>query len=117
MPHKLKISLTENEVEVQRYYIEEWQNDRVTDDKMVLTGGETKSEVFGSPRVTIAGLSANPDTLNTTSTVIFNRGGQTTRMSTTEIWALQNHGNELAITQTSVSPQGKRKITIVYDKL
>jgi mannan endo-1,4-beta-mannosidase len=116
LPHKLKIKQDENEVDVQRYFIEEWRDDRISEDTMMLIGGETRSESYGSPRTTIADLSANLDTLNTTSTVIFNRGGQTTRMSTTEHWSLQNHGRELSIAQSSVAPQGNRKIVMVYDR-
>jgi len=116
LPHKLKIDQKDTEIYVQRYFIEEWRDDRVSEDKMTLTGKETKSDFYGSPRGIIAGLSANLDTLNTTTIVILNRGGQTTRMTTTEIWALQNHGNELSIAQSSISPQGSRKIMMVFDR-
>ncbi len=113
---KLKISQKENELDIQRSFIEEWRDDRVTDEKMMLNGEESKSEFYGAPRVTTAGLSGNRDTLKIKSKVTFNRGGQTSEMTTDETWDLQNHGKVLAITQSSVSPQGERKITMIYDK-
>ena len=116
LAHKLKIVQKENEITTQKYFIEEWQDDRVTEEKMQLNGEESKSELYGAPRITTAGLSANRDTLNIKSKVTFNRGGQTSQMITTEAWSLQSRGKVLSITQSSISPQGERKITMIYDK-
>ncbi len=117
LPHKLNISQTENELDIKRSFIEEWQDDRVTQEKMMLNGEESKSEFYGSPRITTAGMSANRNTLDVRSKITMNRGGQTSQLTTTEAWNLQNHGNQLSIAQTSTSPQGERKIIMVYDKL
>jgi mannan endo-1,4-beta-mannosidase len=116
LPHKLKIRQNENDLAIQRSYLEEWQDDRVTDEKMTLDGQESKSEFYGAPRITTAGLSVNRDTLNIKSKVTFNRGGQASQMTITEAWGMQNRGKELVITQTSMSAQGERKIVMVYDK-
>ncbi len=116
LAHKLKISQKENEITIQRSFIEEWQDDRITDEKLLLDGEESKSEFFGAPRVTTATLPGNRDTLMIKSNVIFNRGGQTSTMTTSENWSLVNHGKTLLIAQSTSSPQGERKITMVYDK-
>ena len=116
LPAKLKISQKENELDIKRSFTEEWQDDRITEEKMMLNGEESKSEFYGAPRITTASLSPNRDTLNVKSKVTFNRGGQTSEMTTTEVWGLQKHGKVLAIIQSSVSQQGERKITMIYDK-
>jgi len=113
---KLKIGQRENEVDVQRSFIEEWEDDRVTDEKIMLNGQESRSELFGAPRITTAALSADRNTVNINSKVTFNRGGQASQMTIAEAWSLQSHGKELSIVQTTTSPQGIRKITLIYDK-
>ena len=116
LPHKLKIDQKENEIAVQKSFVEEWTDDRVTEEKLMLNGEESKSQYFGAPRITTARMSLNRDTLIIKSNVTFNRGGQTSKMTTTEDWDLQNHGKTLSIIQSSSSPQGERKIMLVYDK-
>jgi mannan endo-1,4-beta-mannosidase len=116
LPYKLKISQDDNAIAAQKSFIEEWMDDRVTDEKMMLNGEESKSEFFGAPRITTAGLSADRDTLLIKSKVTFNRGGQTSQLNTTEVWSLQNRGRELSIVQTAVAPQGERKIVLIYER-
>ena len=117
LPSKLKITQNGNDLDIQRSFVEEWREDRLTQEKLTLNGAESKSEYFGAPRITTAGLSAKGDTLNVKSKVTFNRGGQASEMTTTETWNLQNHGKMLTIIQSSTSPQGERKILMIYDKL
>jgi mannan endo-1,4-beta-mannosidase len=116
LPAKLKIAQDDGSVSIQRNYVEEWREDRITKENIKLNGGENKSEYMGFPRTTTATTPANRDTLTISSIVIFNRGGKTTQALTTETWVLQNHGREICIVQTSDSPAGKRKVTLVYDK-
>ncbi|HTD98159.1 MAG TPA: glycosyl hydrolase [Mucilaginibacter sp.] len=113
---KLKISQDGNELQIQRSYVEEWQDDRVTEEKVTLDGAESKSEFMNSPRITTAKLSDNGNKLLVNSKVTFNFGGQTSQMTTNEEWSLQNKGKQLSITQSSKSPRGERKITMVYEK-
>jgi mannan endo-1,4-beta-mannosidase len=116
LPARLTINQDTGLINMQKTFIEEWQADRVTDEKLALNGTESKSEYYGFPRITTAGLSVNLDTLEIASKVSLNRGGQTTQFVTTETWSLQNHGQELCINQAADSPQGKRKTILVYDK-
>jgi len=116
LPHKLKVNQSDNEIILQKSFLEEWTDDRVTEEKLSLNGDERKSVYFGSPRITRVALSVNRDTVNIKSTVNMNRGGQASQVITTEIWTLQNNGKVLSITQTTVSPAGDRKITLVYNK-
>jgi mannan endo-1,4-beta-mannosidase len=116
LPYKLKISQKGNEVTIQKLFIDEWQDNRVTEEKISLNGEESKQGPLNSPRVTTASLSANADTLIIKSKVTFGNGGQAMQTASSETWHLQNRGKELFITQSSVSPRGERKITMVYDK-
>ena len=45
-----------------------------------------------------------------------NRGGQASTFVTNEAWNLQDRGSELSITQVADSPQGKRKLVLIYEK-
>ncbi len=117
LAYRLKIRQTANEFAIQKSYIEEWTDDRVTTEKLGLNGEESKSEVFGGARITTANLSVGRDTLIIKSNGTFNRGGQISKIVTLENWTLQHHGNSLSITQTSTSPQGERKAVLIYDKV
>ncbi len=116
LPYKLKIGQKDNEVQLQKSYIEEWTDDRVTDEKLNLDGEESKSVYFNAPLITTAGLSPNGDALTIKSKATFNRGGQTMEMSTNETWHLENKGKTLSITQYSKSFRGERTVTMIYDK-
>jgi mannan endo-1,4-beta-mannosidase len=115
-PHKMKIVQDDTAISNQKTFIEEWTTDRVTDEKLMLNGQESRSEFFGAPRITTAALSAHRDALLIKSHVTFNRAGQTSQLNTTETWSLQNHGRELLVTQTTISAQGERKLILMYDR-
>ncbi|MEO6850269.1 MAG: hypothetical protein ABI203_02790, partial [Mucilaginibacter sp.] len=104
------------DVNIQKLYVDEWEDDRTTEEKLTLNGAEVKSTYMDSPRVITANLSAKGDTLMIKSTTTMNRGGNSIQMTSNENWSLQNHGKELTIIQTSTTPRGTRKVTLVYDK-
>lgn len=116
LPFKLNIDQSSTEIAVKKSYLQEWTDDRVTNENMKLNGEEIKSEYFGGQRVTTANLSAGKDTLMIRSNTKFNRGDQSTAMKASEAWALQQNGKTLIVTQTSSTPQGERKIVLIYDK-
>jgi mannan endo-1,4-beta-mannosidase len=116
LPAKLTIKQDEKEMAIQKAYVEEFENGRVTDEKMTLDGQENKSEYMNSPRVITANLSADGDVLKINSKTTTRFGGQEAEILSDESWSLSNHGKSLTITQSSSSPYGKRNITLVYDK-
>jgi len=116
LPARLTVEQDENGLDIKKTFIEEWQDNRVTNENIAFNGAESKSEYYGAPRISTAGLSPDNDTLHITSKVTFTRGGQTSTFVTTEAWHLQDHGGELCITQEADSPQGKRKQVIIYEK-
>ena len=116
LPYKLKVAQDENIINIKKMFMEEWEDDRITEEQLGLNGDVSKSEFFGSPRTTSANLAAGHDTLNIKSNVTFNHNGQTTQMNTSEAWSLQNNGKVLSIIQISVSPAGEKKLTLVFDR-
>jgi mannan endo-1,4-beta-mannosidase len=116
LPYKMAISQKGNDLSIQRSFIVEWGDDRVTDEKLTLDGREATSEFMNSPRVMTAKWSDKGDALLIDSKVTFNRGGQTFEMKSNEIWTLTGQGTVLSIAQTSNSFRGERKITMIYEK-
>lgn len=116
LPAKIKISANGNELAVQKTFIEEWEDSRVTNEKLVLNGQESKSEGARAPMVTVASRSMNGDTILLKSTSTMSFGGRTNTSVTSEKWNLKNHGKVLAITQTADGRGGKRTITMIFDK-
>jgi len=116
LPARLKIAQADSAIDIKKTYVEEWQENRVTDEKLAFNGTESKSEYYGFPRISTAGLSPVLDTLHIRSKVLFTRGGQTIASLTTEDWMLQHQGRVLCISQVADTPQGKRKTVLIYDK-
>jgi mannan endo-1,4-beta-mannosidase len=115
-PYKLNITQKGSDLAVQRSFIVEWGDDRITEEQLTLDGKEVESEFWNSPRVTTANLSEDGDSLIIASKTTFNRGGRTFEMVTNEKWSLQDQGMILAIEQTSTSFRGERHITMIFDK-
>jgi hypothetical protein len=116
LPHKIVIAQSGNEFNVQKTYIEEWQNNRVTNEKMELDGKEIPSGDPKSKRVSMASLSANADTVIVNSKANMNYGGKSFQMISTEKWNLKDHSKIMQISQYSDTPFGKRTVIMVYDK-
>ena len=116
IPYKMDIIQKENDLSIERFFIVEWGDDRITKEKLTLDGAEVKSEFFNSPRITTASWSREADTLNINSKVTFSRGDRTFEMVTNEAWSLQKRGKILSIKQSSTSFRGKREITMIFEK-
>ena len=116
LPHKIIITQNGEQLSVQKSYIEEWQDNRVTNETITLNGKEVTSGDAKSPRLSTAGLSANADTAIINAKATMNYGGRSFQMISKEKWNLNNHGKTLIITQYSDSPFGKRSVIMVYDK-
>ena len=115
-PYKLKLRQQENDLDIERSFIVEWGDDRITTEILTLDGKESESEFWNSPRITTANWSEKGDTLFIKSKVIFSRGGRTTEMMTSEAWSLSQQNSVLSITQTTTSFRGDRKITLIFDR-
>ena len=116
IPYRLAISQNDSAITVQRTYIVEFANDRITTDTLALDGKEHLSEMFNAPLVTRGHKPATNDSLIVRSVVSFDRGGQNTEMTVDEFWTLRYHGTVLSIRQLLNSPMGKRAITMVFNK-
>ena len=115
LPYKLGITHKGNDLAIQKTFIVEWGDDRVTEEKLTLDGEEIKSEFRNSPRITTAKLSEEGDILVIESKVTFSRGDRTFEMVTNEKWSLQERGKVLSIEQSSTSFRRERKITMIFN--
>ncbi|MBN2412423.1 hypothetical protein JXQ31_12100 [candidate division KSB1 bacterium] len=116
IPYKMDITQKDNDLSIQRSFIVEWGDDRITEEKLTLDGAELKSEFFNAPRITTANWSPDCDTLHINSKVTFTRGDRNFEMVADEAWSLQKRGKILSIKQSSTSFQGKREITQIFEK-
>jgi len=116
LPFKIIISKNGNEFNIQKTFILEFEDDKITDEKISLEGKETKSEMLNSPRIMKARWSDKGDTLIVESKVLLNRGGNNSEMIFNENWKLMNGGSTLSVKQYSKSFWGERRLTVVYDK-
>lgn len=116
IPYKLNVIQKGNNITIERTRILEYADDEITKEKMTLDGKEYESEFWNSSRITTANWSKNGKTLIFESKIEFNMGGKATEMVSNEIWSLMEYGEILSIKQSSTSPWGKRKTTMIYDK-
>ena len=116
LPYKLTISHEGNDLIIQRSFIVEWGDDMIAEEALTLDGKEAKSQLWDSPRMTTANLSADGDTLIIVSKTTLDRGGRTFEMVTNERWSLQERGRILSIEQSSTSFRDERHITMIFDK-
>jgi mannan endo-1,4-beta-mannosidase len=116
VPYKMTIAQEDNDLIVEKSFIVEWGDDRVTIDSLTMDGKEFKSVFWNSPRITTVNWTEVRDTLLIESKVTFNMGDRTSEMVSTEAWTLQQRGNILSIIQQSRSFRGDRKITMIFNK-
>jgi hypothetical protein len=116
LPFKMIVSKNENELNIQKTFVQEFTDDRITDEKVTLDGKETRTEMFNSPRIMKTRWSNKGDTLIIESKVIFNRGDSNSEMILNEDWNLKDNGSVLSIKRYSKSFYDERKITMVFDK-
>jgi mannan endo-1,4-beta-mannosidase len=116
IPAKLIISVQDNELTVQKTYVSEFSDDRLSNQSIPLDGNEYLSEMNNLPMATTASLSARGDTIFLNSKVKYTRGNQTSEMVSKEFWVLSPDGKILTISQDSDTIRGKRRLMLIYKK-
>jgi mannan endo-1,4-beta-mannosidase len=116
VPERVEAFLDRDTLALRRIEVEEWGDERATEENLRLDGAESFSELYNAPRVTTARRSPAGDTLFFDSKVTFNRGVQVSVMTSRETWTLSEGGRLLSIRQVSDSFRGRRDITAMYDK-
>ncbi|MEO7214728.1 glycosyl hydrolase [Mucilaginibacter sp.] len=115
LSERLTIAQSGDELHLRRLYTDEWSEPQVRVEKLKLDGRDIKAE--GVERITTAKLSGQSDTLSITFKLKMNFGGQSFLIKTSEIWNLQNKNKELHVIQTTSSPRGETRVTLVYDRI
>jgi mannan endo-1,4-beta-mannosidase len=117
-PYKILLNQEDDLVRVKKYVIVEWEDDRITNEDLMLDGVPVKSKLFNSLRYTTASWNAESNTINIVSTAKFERGGQTIDMQSKEVWSIEEKGNVLKIVQTSTGFNGQQiSLTLFYNKI
>jgi hypothetical protein len=91
--------------------------ERTNTSKYTLDGKETENTMGnrGSSK-SVAKWSADNKSLTISTTSSFEMEGQTRESKNNEIWTLTDGGKTLTINSTRATPQGERKMKLVYDK-
>lgn len=85
-------------------------------EKMTLDGKESENSTFqGRTRKSTAKWSPDGKSLTITSTMSFDRNGETFTVNSTEVYSLSSD-KVLAIDVDSTSPRGETKNKLIYDK-
>lgn len=118
VPYEMDVYHDNDLLDVKKVMIVEWEDDRITNEEIMLDGAEMKSDYYNSPRISTASWNEASKSVIINSTVKIERGGRSFEMKSTEEWSLQEDGNILKIVQTSTSFRGEEvKLSLVYDKL
>ncbi len=117
VPYEMDIDQADEILYVKKVMIVEWDDDRITNEEILLDGTEMKSEFFNSPRISKASWNEANQSVIISSTVKFERGGRSIEMKSNEEWSLQEGGRILKIIQTSTGFRGENvTVSLVYDK-
>jgi hypothetical protein len=115
-PARLEVVQHGNDLTIRTTRILEYADDQVTDEKLTLDGAESSSVFMNSPRVTTARRSADGKQLEMHSTVSFVWGPPGSKMTLTDFWTLNDHGDELSIQRSTTSSRGQQDLTLVFDR-
>ncbi len=91
--------------------------ERIQSEKFSLDGKVSENTGFMN-RVSksTANWSADQETLTINTTSVFTRDGQSTEITSTEVWSISADGAVLTIELTRETPMGETKLKLVYDK-
>ena len=117
LPSGLNINQNGDSLTVKKTFVEEYTDNRIIVDHLILNGTATTSQMFNSPVTIKADWKNNSDTLVIVSNATFKFGDRTFEMNSDEQWTLQDNGRILSIEQASDSFRGKRKITMIFNKV
>jgi mannan endo-1,4-beta-mannosidase len=115
-PARLDVVQHGNDLTIRTTCILEYADDQVTEEKLTLDGAESKSQFMNSPRVTTARISADGRQLKVDSTVSLVWGPPGSKMTVTDIWQLDAHGDALSIQRSTTSFMGQQNMTLVFDR-
>ncbi|HBE42341.1 MAG TPA: hypothetical protein DDW27_14270 [Bacteroidales bacterium] len=87
-----------------------------TTSKYNLDGSVSENPMFNTTRKSTVAWSADKTALTITSTMTFEREGQSMEMKTTETWKLTEGGKVLMIESVRPGRDGEMKTTAAYDK-
>ena len=87
-----------------------------TTSKYNLDGSVSENPMFNTTRKSTAAWSADKSSLTITSTMTFERDGESREIKSTETWKLTEGGKVLMLESVRPGRDGEMKTTVAYDK-
>jgi mannan endo-1,4-beta-mannosidase len=116
LPYKISILQQGHSLEIKKTFLEEYTDNRIEIQKLMLDGPAITTEVRNSAATTTAKSIAGNDAFEIATKSNFTRNGKAIDILNTQRWYLTNKGKTLVIEQSSNSFGGVRKIKIIFDK-
>ena len=114
---KIKITQDENSLTIERTGTRRNGEVFTYTEKITLDGKESVNTVFGDrQRKAVAEWSEDGLSLIISSTMNFERDGETREVKSQETWILTDNGKSIVIDSSSTTPRGERKQKLVYNK-
>jgi hypothetical protein len=85
-------------------------------DKLTLDGKVCENQAFNTTRKSIVTFSDDKSSMIISSSMNFERDGESREMKTVATWKLAENGKVLLIESSIPSPDGEIKTTVAYDK-
>ncbi|MDB5230284.1 MAG: hypothetical protein JWN76_1089 [Chitinophagaceae bacterium] len=115
IPKRLTIAANEKSMTIVRVAISRDGQEFTSNETLTFDGKETESTAFGnSKKKSVANWSDDGQTLNVSSTIVFDIGGSSMTATVKEAWKL--NGESLSIDSEGSSPNGNTSAKAVYDK-
>ena len=107
VPYKIKINQKGINFDIQKTYVLEYIEDKITNDKLTLDGKEIKTEVMRQQATMNANLPEKSDTLYLNSKTILNWSDKPFEMDICEKWTLSDNAKTLSIDSNVQHTSGK----------
>jgi hypothetical protein len=116
-PTKIRVTQDDNTLISEKLMKGRDGTDRVTNELYTLDGKECENKGFqNNIKKSKAVWSSDEKSLTISSTMIFERNGETMEMKSTETWSISDDQNTFTLEVTASTPNGENKQTLVYDK-
>jgi hypothetical protein len=116
MSQKLIISQDEKSFKIDRSFTGQDGEERKTTETYTLDGKESVNPVFNISKKSTASWSADKQSLNVSSVMVFDSNGEQMEVKTIEIYKLAEGNKALTIDTQFSSSRGERKAILVYTK-
>ena len=116
VPSKISVIQHENELEINKTFIVEYDDDRMVTQKLIFDGPDLITKSQNSTIKTTSKYLTGTDAVAIETKTDFLMNGKPIELVTTEKWNLTGRGKKLVIEQNSDTYGAKKNIKMVYDR-